>query len=300
MRGFLSAGWLARLAVLAGTMLAAATLTASDQIKGVRDFNAQCETVELFSGIEQGQLEVKLIPKDSTECRVLIANKTDEPLNVRVPGAFAGVPVLAQFLPGNFQPGMMPPGNANNPNNAPQRLGIGNPFGNDPFLGNQNNPFLGNRNNPLFNRRGPANNVLPPAQPNFAPFNVAPEGVAQLRLTCVCLDYGKDTPRPRMPYALEPIRSVTDEPEVEALCRMLGHGQVSQRAAQAAAWHLAGDMSWDQLARLRQKFAIAGLSKPFFTSRELAEAKKAAEAAIELAENRKEPADEYADSLSMR
>jgi len=53
-------------------------------------------TVELFEAMERGEIGVKLIPKDSTQCKLLIENKTKQPLTVKVPGAFAGVPVLAQ------------------------------------------------------------------------------------------------------------------------------------------------------------------------------------------------------------
>ncbi|RMF86799.1 MAG: hypothetical protein D6741_21435, partial [Planctomycetota bacterium] len=52
--------------------------------------------VDMFKAIEAGQIEVQLIPKDSTECRVIVKNKTDKPLTVGLPQAFAGVPVLAQ------------------------------------------------------------------------------------------------------------------------------------------------------------------------------------------------------------
>jgi len=288
-------------AALAAMMLAAPALTASDQIKGVREYNPEDETVELFAGIEQGKLEVKLIPRDSTQCRVLIENKTDKPLNVSLPGALAGVPVVAQrqFQPGNFQPGNLQPGNlqagTSGRGNAPQPLGIGNRFG--------NNRRMGNQVNPLFNLGAPGNNRMPrrgPMPPNFAPFNVAPEKVAQLRLTSVCLDYGKPNPRPRMSYTIRPIQRATEKPEVEALCRMLGRGQVRQRAAQAAAWHLANEMSWEQLARLRRKSVVALLSRPIFTAADLAEGKQAAEAAIEMVEHRGQAAGADSGSLSMR
>ena len=54
------------------------------------------DEVELFAGIEQRKLEVKLIPRDDMQCRLLISNKTDKPLSVKLPDSFAGVPVLAQ------------------------------------------------------------------------------------------------------------------------------------------------------------------------------------------------------------
>ena len=63
------------------------------------------ERVELFEGIEQGKIAVRVIPKDSTEANLLIENKTDRPLSVQLPAAFAGVPVLAQFGGGGMAAG---------------------------------------------------------------------------------------------------------------------------------------------------------------------------------------------------
>ena len=61
------------------------------------EFNPEHESIEMFQAIEDGQIEVRLIPRNSTEANVLIENKTEQPLNVELPAAFAGVPVLAQF-----------------------------------------------------------------------------------------------------------------------------------------------------------------------------------------------------------
>ena len=141
--------YLPRLGVLVVAALVPAVLVASDRIKGVGKYNPEDETVQLFSAIEAGQLEVRLIPKDSTQCQVLIANRSDRPLNVALPEAFAGVPVLAQFDPfANFGNN-----NRNNNNSGGQMLGVGNQFG------NQGNQF-GNQGN-----RGNQGN-------NFAPFNM--------------------------------------------------------------------------------------------------------------------------------
>ena len=60
------------------------------------DYQPADKTVEMFEAIQNGQIAVQLIPKDSTQCCVLIKNKTDQPLNVKLPEAFAGVPALAQ------------------------------------------------------------------------------------------------------------------------------------------------------------------------------------------------------------
>ena len=286
MRWLCRAGWLPRIVLLAAVVLTATTLVAADQIKGVRKYNSQDETVELFSAVEEGQLDVKLIPKDSTRCRVLITNKTHKPLNVRLPAAFAGVPVLAQ--PGMIGGGMMNP--FNNQNTGPQQIGIGNRFG--------NNWGQGGRGNQFFNLGAPGNNLGPGMGPNFAPFNIPPEEVAQLRLPSVCLEHGKPDPRPKMPYQLKPIESVTDKAEVAELCRMLGRGQLSQRAAQAAAWHLANGMNWEQLAGLNRKISMGRIAERYFTAAELAEGKKAVEAVAELVDEPNKSA--KADSLSMQ
>src|SRR5258708_6025169 len=54
------------------------------------------QKVELFSAMEKGEIDVKLILKDSRGGNVLITNKTKKPLTIQLPVAFAGVPVLAQ------------------------------------------------------------------------------------------------------------------------------------------------------------------------------------------------------------
>ena len=79
---------------------------------------AQQETVDMFAAIDAGQIGVRLIPKDSTQSQVLIENKTQKPLTVKLPEAFAGVPVLAQAI-GNDR------NNNNNSGNMNQGMGGG-------------------------------------------------------------------------------------------------------------------------------------------------------------------------------
>jgi hypothetical protein len=149
----------------------------------------------------------------------------------------------------------------------------------------------------MFNMPMQRNQLGRGLNPMFAPFNVAPEGVAQLRLPSVCLDPGKPDPRPAMAYQLKPIEAVTDKVEVHAVCRMLGRGQLRQRAAQAAAWHLNNQMSWEALARLRIQVAMGRITRPLFTRRDLVEGKHAADRAVQLAKGRKK-ADRVVSSSS--
>ena len=57
---------------------------------------APAKTVDLFAGMEAGDIDVVMIQKDSTDGTVMIKNKTDKPLTIKMPEAFGGVPILAQ------------------------------------------------------------------------------------------------------------------------------------------------------------------------------------------------------------
>ena len=233
----------------------------SDRVKGARPFESSAETVDLFQAIEEGTLSVKVIPRDAKQCRVFITNETRHPVNVQMPGALAAVPVLAQLPP-------LGPAPAQDNSSTPQRLGIGNPFG-------QQNPLQMGPNmqgGPLMNRGN---------QPFFAPFCIEPEKVAQLRLPSVCLDYGHPDPRPAIRYQLVPVTAVSEGKELELLCCQLGRAPASQRVAQAVAWHFSDGKSWKELESL----IVHRLGRPdelFFTSPEIERAKSFADALAEV------------------
>ncbi len=86
--------------VLMLAAIPAARVAADDAVKSIitrsAPANPDATTVDLFGGMASGEIAVKFIPKNSAEARVLIENKTDKPLSVKLPDTFAGVPVLAQ------------------------------------------------------------------------------------------------------------------------------------------------------------------------------------------------------------
>lgn len=235
-------------AIVLGT---SAVVSAGDVITkpaALRTGGEKYATVELFAGVDAGKLEAKLIPRDSKKARVFIINKTGQPLNVRLPATFAGQPVLAQFVPpggpniGTNQPNMQ--------KNQPQMI-IG-PFNRMPTPGGQ--------------------------QPGMPMFNLPPEKTAEFRVECVCLDYGKPDPRPVMPYRLVPAETVASA-ETVAMIEEFGRSKYSQRAAQAAAWHLANSMSWEKLTALRGELVSVGVREPYFTRQQLDDAHKLVDAA---------------------
>jgi hypothetical protein len=215
------------------------------------------ESVEMFQGIEDGRIDVKLIPKDSTQCNVLIENKTDKPLSVQLPAAFAGVPALAQFGGGGMGGGGF---GGNNSGNQGFGGGMGGGMGGmGGGMGGMGGGF----------------------------FNVPPEKVGKLTCPAVCLEHGKKDPRPAIPYEIRPIDQCTERTGVHELLAMLGTGKLSQRAAQAAAWHLQDGMSWQQLAAKRLRFAD-GTSRSYFHPAELQAGMRIAATAVRIAEQRKQ------------
>jgi hypothetical protein len=239
------------------------------------------ETVEMFSAIEEGKIGVTLIPKDSTLCRVLIENKTDKPLSVKLPEAFAGVPVLAQVGgfggQGGFGGGGLGGGGRGGWGGGQQSFGGGWGGG----MGGMGGMGMGGM--------GMGGGF----------FNVPPEAVAKLKVTTVCLEHGKREPRPRpgLKHEIKPIEEHTDRVEVHETVRMLGRGMMPQRVAQAAVWHLENDMSWQELASKQLRFAN-GARAPYFSPQEIQAAMQVASAATQLAQKRQSNSKQ--DSLSQK
>lgn len=55
------------------------------------------EEVDLFQAIEDGQIEAGIIQNNMKGGRLFIENKTDKPLNVRMPAAFGTRPIVSQM-----------------------------------------------------------------------------------------------------------------------------------------------------------------------------------------------------------
>jgi hypothetical protein len=220
------------------------------------DYNPQDQTVEMCDAIQKGDIAVRLVPKDSPQSRVLIENKTDKPLNVKLPESFGAVPVLAQNV---------------NANRTTNRTGGTNNTGSQMMGGGMGGMGMGGMG----------------MGGGMGMFNVPPEKVGQLKVPTVCLEHGKGEPRAAIPYEIKPLETVTTQPGVRELCELLGRGQIVQRAAQAAAWHLNNGMSWQELSAKRLRYAN-GTSQPYFTPQEIQTAMGIASQATRIAEERQQ------------
>ncbi len=226
-------------------------------------FDPDAPVVELFDGIENGTFEVRVAPKNEFSAKVFITNTTDKPQTVQLPKAVVGVHVLKQFFPqlsggsglGDTS-GSQGGGGQDTGGNLQSSSGQGQGQGQSPFSGNTGSGF----------------------------FSIPAESIVQLQFNTVCLNHGNPTPRLKMTYEL---RRVEDRVKSEALRELLaGYNprRIDRKTMQAAAWHLANDMSWKQLAA-KKVTAIGIIATPYLSRKQLNEARKLVASAEEIVKN---------------
>jgi hypothetical protein len=241
-------------------------------------FDPKAEQVELFSAIEEGRVEAKVIAKSSKEANIFIENKTNKPLTIKMPPAVAAVQVLKQ---GGFAANL----NNNNNNNGPgggnnnnqsgaQPMGMGMMGGGMNMMGGGMN-MMGNGMNMMGNPMGM--------------FSVPAEKVVQVSMKGVCLVHGKAEPSSRMTYRLVPLDEYTDDPVLQETVTMFATTNMDQGTAQAAVWNVANKMGWTDLAN--EAVSQVGLpDEAYFSESQLKSAKELVSKARERARQR--PADE--------
>lgn len=225
-------------------------------------YDPNAEEVDLFKGMESGQLKVKLIPQNALGGNVLIENTTDKPLTVKLPQAAVGVPKhLAQFGggfggggQGGFGGGGGLGGGGLGGGGGQQQTGGG--FGGGGLGGGGQGGFGGGGGQGGFFGGGAAS--IPPEQVGSIPFN------------SVCLQHGKPEPSVKSEYVLVPVEKFSDDPVLHQLLAAVGTGKVDTQAAQAAAWHLTDKMSWDQLANKAVQHTGGVAPTPYFSQAQLA------------------------------
>lgn len=214
--------------------------------------------VELFDGIEDGTLEVRVVPRNEFLARVYVTNTTDTPKTVELPKAVVGVHVLKQIFGQQGIPG----------------IGTGNGLGNQ--LGSQTGSgqdIGGNLQSSGTNGQFPFSNGT---GSNF--FSIPPESIVELKLNSVCLNHGNPTPQSKMTYELRRVEERVESPALRQLLAGYNPKRIDRKIMQAAAWHLANDISWQELAR-KQVTSIGLRPRPFIALPQLQVAMKLVEAA---------------------
>jgi hypothetical protein len=198
---------------------------------------APAREVELFEAIKNGVVEEKFIAMSDRKARLILTNKTKQPLNVKLPEAFASVPVLAQF--GGGGGGGRAGGGGGGGTGGGQQTGGGGMGGGGGGGG------------------------------GGGMFSIPPEKTAKINVNTVCLDHGLRDPSSSKPYKIAPAESHIDNPAVIELLKAYGRGELQHGAAQAAAWHLNSNVSWNDLAA-KQTGTVRNINRSqYFSADEL-------------------------------
>ncbi|MCE9629241.1 MAG: hypothetical protein K8S94_00780 [Planctomycetia bacterium] len=234
-----------RLPLLAAlALLSSAVVVVETQGREPRASQSAAAPQDLLEAQASGLVDVKFIPNDSRSAQVVVTNRSNRPLTLRLPAGFAGVPVLAQFM--NQQQG-----------------GAG--FGAGGIGGVPQNVGGGGGQNAGMNIGG---------QGGGGPFSLPPERTKTLRIATVCLEHGKREPSPRIEYRMESLATTSSDPRLQDVVSALADGRISQKVAQAAAWHISSGRSWEQLEAEMIVMAGGDPDVPFFLPAELAAARR--------------------------
>lgn len=230
----------AAVSLLTGSSIEAAGKPAITKPK----YDPDAPVVDLFKGIEEEKLDVKLIQKNSKTGNLLIENKTKETLTVAMPDAFVGVHVLNQLMGGG---GFGQQGGG-------QQGGGGQTTGGGGGLGQQGGGL---------GQQGGGGQGF---------FSIPPEKLVRIQVNSVCLEHGKPEPMSKMEYRVMPVEKVSTDPVLRQLLKAVATGRLNENVAQAAAWHIANGKSWRELAAMKFKRAGNLPSPPIFTLAELRQA----------------------------
>jgi hypothetical protein len=201
---------------------------------------------------------------------VLVKNLTDKPLDVKLPASFASVPVLAQgMMGGGMGGGGMGGGGMGGGGGQAGGGGMG-----GGGMGGMGGGGMGGGGGFM---------------------RLAPEKMRKVAVETVCLEHGKPDPNPRMAYKMVPLEQFTQDETVRVLCESLGNRQVTQNAAQAAAWHLMDGLTWHELATKNRVESKYTGNVRWFSNIELRTAQAIVSEAARIAKARQESSDGTSD-----
>jgi hypothetical protein len=244
---------------------------AADAKPAAANAEAADAPVDLFTAIDDHQIEVKFLAKNDHDARILIKNNTKQPISVKLPTAFAGVPALAQFGGGGGGRGGGGGGRSTSGGGGNQQQSVGG---------------------------GGGGGIGGGGGGGGGQFSVPPEDIAKIDVEVVCLEHGKRTPTAAAAYNIVPADEfLADRPAVVELLAAFGRGELKHGAVQAAAWHLNNDMSWDELAAKLSGTRRSTNRVPYFTADEIRTGMAYADEANRLAAAN---ADKYADAKKKR
>jgi hypothetical protein len=242
---------------------------AADLASGTAATSSASGVPDLFEAEQQQLVSLRYIPNDAKSAQIIVTNRTRRPLTLRLPAAFAGIPVLAQMggMGGMGGGGGQAGFAAGGIGGGPQTTG-----GGGGGMGGQGMNGMGGGGMGMG---------------GGGAFSVPPERSRTFRVPTVCLEYGKHEPSSRMPYKLSRTETFSSDPKLAIVLESLGRGELSQKVAQAAAWHIANGLTWEKLAAEKIDHAGGIPDEPYFSQAELLAAHRVVAVATELAARRR-------------
>lgn len=237
--------------------------------KTTRPLKGSAKTMEMFDAMENGLITVDYIGRDATQANLIFRNQGQEPLDIVLPATFGAVPVLAQGFP--------PAGNGVGQGFGAGQAGgggqgIGGGIGGGGNVGGQG--FGQGIGQGIGQGRGQGGGVQGPGG-GF--FRVEPDKPRKMSVATLCLNHGKADPNPRMKYKVVRLAEVNESKMIEGFCRGLADRKISQNVAQAAAWHVANGLSWDELIQKPKVVSQYTGVEMFFSKNEIESAKRLTE-----------------------
>jgi hypothetical protein len=202
--------------------------------------------IDLFDAMQQGKIDATFITKNAQRGRLVLKNRTSQPINVGVPNAFIGVPLAQMGGMGMGGMGGGMGGMGGGMMGGMQRMGGG--------MGG------GGRGGGGFGGRGGGRG---------GGFSVPPEKTIRIDVPLVCLDHGLREPSPAKPYAIRPIENYVKDPAVIEIVAAYANGDVPEAVAQAAVWNLESHVSWPALAAKLTGTERYAVRDPYFSRDEL-------------------------------
>ena len=236
------------------------------------------EPVDMYDGISNGDVEVTIKAKSSSDSNFFVKNLTDKPLSIILPMAFSAVPVVRHFGGGGF-------GGRGGGGLGGGGLGGGG-FGGGQFGGNQGigGGFGGGQGGGGFGGRGGGG--LGGGGVGGGVFNIPAGKSGKISVKTVCLEEGKEDPKHYIDYVVQPLENLTTNPEVFEVCRMLANDEVAQPVAQAAAWNIENNLSWEELLVKNRVERMDGSFERYFHPNHIRFATQVVTVATERAEQR--------------
>lgn len=225
-------------------------------IKGV-------EVVEMFDAMKSDQIEVKVIAPNVEKANLIVKNNSGKPLSIKMPGAFAGVPVLAQIGPGGGGGGLGGGGQGGGGFGGGGQGGGNQGFGGGGGGGQGGGGFGGGQGGGLGGGGG------------GGLFNIPAGKEGRLQIAIVCMEHGKKDPNARVKYEIKPIESFAKNESSAEVLKMMADGEIHRDVAQACAWHLENGLSWEELAsKDKVVSSFGGYSEKYFTLKQIQFAQK--------------------------